>query len=119
MPQAPASATSCRPTAAGRTSPATWSSSAASAAAACLAPEPWLATKPLLPWLIAGIMFTIGVMLPAREVAEAVRRWPGLAHERIHAAGRRRAYGAVRHRAWGHRVDADRVIGADRPWGVQ
>ena len=36
------------------------------------------ATKPLLPYLIATIMFTIGVMLPRQEVAEAGKRWPAI-----------------------------------------
>lgn len=47
-----------------------------SSLAAYAYPAPFLATKGLLAWLIAGIMFSIGLMLPRREIAEVGRRWP-------------------------------------------
>ncbi|MEX0817991.1 MAG: bile acid:sodium symporter family protein [Pirellulaceae bacterium] len=39
-------------------------------------PEPLAATRPVLPWLIAVTMFSIGLMLPRDEVRQVLRRWP-------------------------------------------
>lgn len=39
-------------------------------------PEPLAATRPVLPWLIAVTMFSIGLMLPRDEVRQVFRRWP-------------------------------------------
>ena len=49
-----------------------------SSAMAWMWPEPWQATKPALPWLIAGIMFSIGLMLPKKEVRDLGRHWPSV-----------------------------------------
>lgn len=38
--------------------------------------DPFVASKPLLPWLITVTMFAIGCMLPRDEVRQVLRRWP-------------------------------------------
>ena len=39
-------------------------------------PDPFLASAPFLPWLIALTMFAIGLMLPRDEVTQVLQRWP-------------------------------------------
>lgn len=39
-------------------------------------PEPLVATKVTLPWLITVTMFSIGLMLPRDEVRQVLLRWP-------------------------------------------
>lgn len=39
-------------------------------------PEPLVATKVTLPWLITITMFSIGLMLPRDEVRQVFLRWP-------------------------------------------
>lgn len=38
--------------------------------------DPFVASQPVLPWLIAITMFCIGLMLPRDEVRQVFRRWP-------------------------------------------
>lgn len=38
--------------------------------------DPFVGSKPLLPWLIGVTMFAIGMMLPRDEVRQVLRRWP-------------------------------------------
>jgi BASS family bile acid:Na+ symporter len=38
--------------------------------------DPFTASGPVLPYLIAGLMFTVGCLLPADEVRQLARRWP-------------------------------------------
>ena len=38
--------------------------------------DPFVASKPLLPWLITITMFCIGLMLPRNEIRQVFRRWP-------------------------------------------
>jgi BASS family bile acid:Na+ symporter len=40
--------------------------------------DPFVASGPLLKWLIAVTMFAIGVMLPRDEVRDVFRRWPAV-----------------------------------------
>lgn len=47
-----------------------------SSGVAYLWPEPLVMTKPVLPWLIAVTMFSIGLMLPRDEVRQVFRRCP-------------------------------------------
>lgn len=41
-----------------------------------LAGDPFVASEPLFPWLIALTMFCIGMMLPREEIRQVFRRWP-------------------------------------------
>jgi BASS family bile acid:Na+ symporter len=38
--------------------------------------DPFVASKPILPWLITITMFCIGMMLPRAEIRQVFRRWP-------------------------------------------
>ncbi len=38
--------------------------------------DPFAASRPLLPWLFAGVMFCLGCLLPRNELAQVLRRWP-------------------------------------------
>ena len=38
--------------------------------------DPFMSSKPVLPWLIGLTMFCIGLMLPRDEVTQVLRRWP-------------------------------------------
>lgn len=47
-----------------------------SSGAAYVLSEPVAKMEPLLPWLIAVTMFSVGLMLPRDEVRQVLRRWP-------------------------------------------
>lgn len=38
--------------------------------------DPFTSSKPLLGWLVTAIMFCVGTLLPVREVADVLKRWP-------------------------------------------
>ncbi len=38
--------------------------------------DPFVASKPGLPWLFAAVMFSLGCLLPRDEVQQVVRAWP-------------------------------------------
>ncbi len=38
--------------------------------------DPFLLSRPALPWLFAAVMFCLGCLLPRDELAQVLRRWP-------------------------------------------
>ena len=41
--------------------------------------DPFLFSRPVLPWLFAAVMFCLGCLLPRDELAQVLRRWPQVA----------------------------------------
>lgn len=40
------------------------------------ASDPFVASKPAIPWLLAATMFAVGAMMPRDEVRQVAKRWP-------------------------------------------